>query len=77
LLEWGAAVNVFPVVNDVDHWRDLVLLNPIPILNPLALSRVGRMVWSLARHPFKSREFPARHERLVTSDELMRYGLFS
>jgi hypothetical protein len=22
----------------------------------------------------KSREFPARHERLVTPDELMRYG---
>ncbi len=54
-----------------------MFLNPIPILipNPQALSRAGRMAWSLLRHPVKSREFPAEKERLVTSDELMRYGL--
>ena len=77
MLAWGAAVKVFPVVNDVDHWRDLVFLNPIqiPIPNQQALSRAGRMAWSLLRHPVKSREFPAEQERLVTSDELMRYGL--
>jgi hypothetical protein len=50
----------------------LVFLNPIP--NPMALSRAGRIAWSLLRHPVKSREFPAKHERLVTRDELMRFG---
>ena len=50
-------------------------LNPIP--NPLALTRAARVAWSLMRHPVKSREFPAKHERLVTAAELMRYGLFS
>jgi len=35
------------------------------------------MMWSLVRHPYKSRGFPAKHERLVTSAELMRYGLFT
>ena len=48
---------------------------PIPIPNAQGLSRAGRMTWSLLRHPVKSREFPAKHERLVTSDELMRYRL--
>ncbi len=48
---------------------------PIPIPNSQALSRAGRMAWSLLRRPVKSREFPAEQERLVTSDELMRYGL--
>lgn len=58
-----------------------MFLNPIPISipnpipSPQALSRAGRMAWSLLRHPVKSREFPAKHERLITSDELMRYGL--
>ena len=37
-------------------------------------SRVGRMAWSLLLHPVKSREFPARRERLVTPADLMRYG---
>ena len=50
-------------------------LTPIP--NPLALTRAARAAWSLMRHPVQSREFPAKHERLVTADELMRYGLFS
>lgn len=43
-------------------------------LNPISRFRVGRIAWSLLRHPVKSREFPAKHERLITSDELMRYG---
>ncbi|MFN8042172.1 MAG: hypothetical protein U0S13_02290 [Mycobacterium sp.] len=43
-------------------------------LNPISRSRVARMAWSLFRHPVKSREFPARHERLVTADELVRMG---
>jgi hypothetical protein len=29
------------------------------------------MAWSLVRHPMKSRDFPAKHERLVTADELL------
>lgn len=49
-----------------------------PITNPLAMpilrTRVGRKAWSLLAHPVKSREFPAKHERLVTADELMMYG---
>lgn len=40
----------------------------------LPRSRVGRMAWSLLRHPLKSREFPARLERLVTPADLLMYG---
>jgi len=29
----------------------------------------------LFRHPVKSREFPARLERLVTADDLVRFGV--
>lgn len=43
--------------------------------NPLTRTRVGRMAWSWFRHPVKSREFPAKHERLITADELLRYGV--
>jgi len=43
-------------------------------LNPISRSRVGRIAWLLFRHPLKSREFPAKHERLITADELLRYG---
>jgi hypothetical protein len=43
-------------------------------LNPISRSLMGRIAWSLFRHPVKSREFPAKHERLVTADELLRYG---
>ncbi len=42
--------------------------------NPISRSRVRRIAWSLFRHPVKSREFPARHERLITADELVRMG---
>jgi hypothetical protein len=34
-----------------------------------------RIAWSLFRHPVRSRDFPAKLERLVTADELMRYGV--
>ena len=43
--------------------------------NQLTRTRVGRIAWSLFRHPVKSREFPAKHERLVTAAELLRYGV--
>lgn len=43
--------------------------------NPITRYRVGRITWSLLRHPVKSREFPARHERLVTAAELLRLGI--
>lgn len=49
----------------------VVYLNPIT--SP-PRSRVGRIAWSLLRHPLKSREFPAKHERLVTAADLMRFG---
>ena len=44
-------------------------------LNPISRYRAGRMAWLLFRHPVKSREFPARAERLITPDELVRYGV--
>ncbi|MDH6195375.1 hypothetical protein M2272_002015 [Mycobacterium frederiksbergense] len=44
-------------------------------INPLSRSRMGRIAWSLFRHPMKSREFPAKSERLVTADELLRFGV--
>ncbi|WP_197508237.1 hypothetical protein [Mycobacterium sp. NS-7484] len=44
-------------------------------INPISRSRMGRIAWSLFRHPMKSREFPAKQERLVTADELLRFGV--
>jgi hypothetical protein len=44
-------------------------------INPISRSRVSRIAWSLFRHPVKSREFPAKHERLITADELLRFGV--
>jgi hypothetical protein len=44
-------------------------------VNPIARSRVGRIAWSLFRHPVKSREFPAKNERLATADDLLRFGV--
>ncbi|MCW2664201.1 MAG: hypothetical protein JWP83_5353 [Mycobacterium sp.] len=36
---------------------------------------MGRIAWSWLRHPVKSREFPAKHERLITTEELMLFGV--
>jgi hypothetical protein len=36
---------------------------------------MGRIAWLLIRHPMKSREFPAKHERLVTAEDLMFFGV--
>ncbi|ORB66592.1 hypothetical protein BST44_27870 [Mycobacterium scrofulaceum] len=44
-------------------------------MNPLPRSRMGRMAWSWLRHPVKSREFPAKHERLVTAEDLLLFGV--
>jgi hypothetical protein len=44
-------------------------------MNTMHRSRVGRIAWSLFRHPVKSREFPAKLERLVTAEDLMRFGV--
>lgn len=43
-------------------------------IKPIYRYRMGRMAWSLLRHPRRSREFPAKHERLITADELMRFA---
>ncbi|VEG58431.1 Uncharacterised protein [Mycolicibacterium aurum] len=43
--------------------------------NPISRTRISRITWSLFRHPVKSREFPAKAERLITADELLRYGV--
>jgi hypothetical protein len=44
-------------------------------INPISRSRMSRIAWSLFRHPVKSREFPAKQERLITPDELLRFGV--
>jgi len=44
-------------------------------ISSLSRSRVSRIAWSLFRHPVKCREFPAKQERLITADELVRYGV--
>ena len=44
-------------------------------INPIARSKMGRIAWSLIRHPAKNRDWPAKHERLVTADELVRFGV--
>ena len=43
--------------------------------NSLSRSRMGRIAWSLFRHPVKSREFPAKNERLVTAADMVRFGV--
>ncbi len=43
-------------------------------LNPISRSRVGRIAWLFIRRPLKSRDFPAKHERLITPAELLHYG---
>ena len=43
--------------------------------NPLSRSRMGRIAWSLFRHTVKSREFPAKNERLVTAADMVRFGV--
>jgi hypothetical protein len=35
---------------------------------------MGRIAWSMLRHPKKCRDFPAKHERLITAAELLRFG---
>lgn len=42
--------------------------------NPIVRSRMGRIAWSMLRYPVRNREYPAKLERLVTADELVRYG---
>jgi hypothetical protein len=44
-------------------------------LMPRKRSRMSRMAWSLFRHPLRTREFPAKNERLITADELLRFGI--
>ena len=44
------------------------------VSNPFPRTRVGRIGWSLFRHPMRSHEFPAKHERLVTAEEMMLFG---
>ena len=44
-------------------------------INPVPRSRMGRIAWSWFRHPVRSREFPAKQERLVTAEELMAFGV--
>jgi len=34
-----------------------------------------RVAWSLFRCPVRSRQFPARNERLITASERLRYGV--
>ncbi|ALB21116.1 hypothetical protein AFL40_4016 [Mycobacterium tuberculosis] len=43
--------------------------------NPVPRSRMGRIAWSWFRHPVKSHEFPAKNERLITTEELLRFAV--
>ena len=36
---------------------------------------MGRIAWLWLRHPVKSREFPAKQERLITAEELLLFGV--
>jgi hypothetical protein len=36
---------------------------------------MARIAWLWFRHPVKSHEFPARHERLVTAQDLVLFGV--
>ncbi len=44
-------------------------------ITPISRYRMGRIAWSLFRHPVKCREYPAKAERLITADELLRFGV--
>lgn len=41
---------------------------------PVTKTWVGRIAWSLLRHPMKSHSFPAKNERLITPEELLRFS---
>lgn len=43
-------------------------------VNSIYRYRMGRIAWSLLRYPRRSREFPAKQERLISADELMRFA---
>ncbi|KBL79613.1 hypothetical protein T615_03569 [Mycobacterium tuberculosis UT0100] len=46
--------------------------------NPVPRSRMGRIAWSWFpwfRHPVKSHEFPAKNERPITTEELLRFAV--
>jgi hypothetical protein len=43
-------------------------------INPVPRSRMRRIAWSWFRHPMKSREFPAKQERLVTAEDLLLFS---
>jgi hypothetical protein len=43
-------------------------------VKPVRQSRMGRIALSWIRHPVKSHEFPAKHERLITAEELLVFG---
>lgn len=61
---------MWPPVQQVAYRRSLTVYS-----NPISRTRISRITWSLFRHPVKSREFPAKAERLITADELLRYGV--
>ena len=44
-------------------------------INPLPRTRMARIALSWFRYQVKSREFPAKHERLVTAEELLLFGV--
>lgn len=41
---------------------------------PATKTWVGRIAWSMLRHPMKSHGFPARNERLITPEEVLRFS---
>jgi hypothetical protein len=63
----GSCASVAPRCSQPTAGVDAVHINPMPQF------RMRRIAWSYLRHPVKCREFPAKHERLITADELLRY----
>jgi hypothetical protein len=65
----GSCVSLAPTVQPTDRRSNTVYINH------LSQSRITRIAWSYLWHPVKCREFPAKQERLITADELVRYGV--
>lgn len=40
---------------------------------PTPRSPLGRLAWSWVRHPVRSREYPAKRERLITAEEVHKF----
>ncbi len=70
MTSWGRCGKVAPWSS---YWNTAGVITVY--VNAISRYRAGRMAWLFFRHPVRSREFPAKAERLITADELLRYGV--